>query len=84
MPAGLYVILAIGVLMLIFLIYELATKKAYGTWKEGGNGKRFGAKELNSRWHTRSDDPRMYWKLITSHGIISIAAIAYLILELLE
>ena len=40
MPARLYVVLAIGVLMLIFLIYELVTKRAYGTWGKGRPGRR--------------------------------------------
>ena len=83
MPARLYVILAIGVFMLIFLIYELAAKKAYGTWGKGMPGRRGSVRELSSRWHIRSVDSSKYWRIIRGHAIIVIIAIGYVVRELL-
>lgn len=84
MPTRLYVILAIGVLMLIFLIYELVTKKAYGTWGKGRTLPKGGVRELNSRWHIRSDDSSKYWKIVRGHAIIMVISLGYVIRELLQ
>jgi hypothetical protein len=56
----------IGVFMFVFLIYELVTGKAYGLWRQGRD------KELCTRWHSRTDDPLMYWKLVASRAFFSI------------
>ena len=84
MPTRLYVLLAIGVVMLIFLIYELATQKAYGTWGKGRPGRRGSVRELSSRWHIRSVDSSKYWRIIRGHATIVILTIGYVILELLK
>lgn len=84
MPARLYVILAIGVLMLIFLIYELVSKKAYGTWGKGRTLPKGGVRELRSRWHIRSVDSSKYWNIIRGQATIMIILFGYVIWELLK
>ena len=84
MPTRLYVLLAIGVLMLIFLIYELVAKKAYGTWGKGRALKKGGVREMNSRWHIQSDDSSKYWNVVRSHTMIVMISLGYVISGLLR
>ena len=84
MPTRLYVLLAIGIFLLIFLIYELATQKAYGTWEKGRPGRRGSVRELRSRWHIRSVDTSKYWNIIRGQATIMTILFGYVIWELLN
>ena len=78
MNEGFYIMLGLGVITLAVLIYELVAQRAWGTWKKGR------VRKLNSSWHSRSDDPRMYWKIISRRVLLLVIFFGIAIRELLK